>query len=345
MLIGICGYGYTGSGAVLDFLKEFPSCSVSPYDFEFAFPYLPHGIQDLENALVGQSTRFFSSDVAIKEFRRLISFYNAPRGIYRKVTGNRFYQHGENFLKSLVQVEWSGYSWDDYIFASPMRRTVRFRLLGRWIAFYEAHMGKRYRLPKGDRIYLSVDPENFTQKARTFLRNILMDMQYDFNKIVVLNQPFDVNNPARSMKYFDDPYAILVDRDPRDLYILAKKYLKSKGSFIPSDHVQDFIAYHRLIRQRNDTSDAPNILRISFEDMLYHYEETSRKICRFIGLNPVEQFRMRYFDPDNSINNTQLFLKYPDLHEDIEMIERALPEYLYPFEKYSIRPAFNSKPF
>lgn len=345
MILGICGYGYTGSGAVLDFLKGFSSCSISPYDFEFAFPYVPHGLQDLENAIMEQGTRFFSSDVAIKEFRRLIKKYNVPRGVYRQVMGERFWRHAEDFLQSIIQVEWSGYSWDDYILASPFRHTVRFRLISRWIAFYESHTGKRYRLPKSDRMYLSVSPENFDEKIRLYVKNLLIDLQYDLNKIVVLNQPFDVNDPLRSMKYFEDPYAILVDRDPRDLYVLAKKHLKSKGSFIPSDRVEDFIAYHRLVRKRNVSSDAQNILRLRFEELIYDYNATMEKIMLFTGLDAPDQNHVGTFDPQKSINNTQLFLKYPELRADIEMIERELPEYLFPFTQYAAKPTHQITPF
>ena len=36
MVVGVCGHGYTGSGAVLDFLKQFDECSVpSSADYEF----------------------------------------------------------------------------------------------------------------------------------------------------------------------------------------------------------------------------------------------------------------------------------------------------------------------
>ncbi len=345
MILGVCGYGYTGSGAVLDFLREFPSCSVSPYDFEFSISYIPHGIQDLENALVEQCTRFFSSDVAIKEFYKLIEYYNTRHGIYRRLSGEHFRQHAEEFLKKIIQVEWSGYSWDDAILASPLRLTARFRLLSRWINFYESHTDKRYKLPKSDRIYLSVCPDRFEESVREFLKNVLADLQYDFSKTIVLNQPFDANNPSRSMKYFDDPYGIFVDRDPRDLYVLVKKHIKAKGSFIPSDCVENFIAYHRLVRKRNVVLDNSNIMHISFEDMMYNYEKTSESIINFAGLNPAEQSRKKHFDPNVSINNTQLFLEYPELQEEINAIEQALPEYLYPFEKYTNKPSHQVKPF
>ena len=52
MIIGVCGYGYSGSGAVCDFLHEWDSCSCCPMDMEFSLLYIPHGIQDLEYQLM-----------------------------------------------------------------------------------------------------------------------------------------------------------------------------------------------------------------------------------------------------------------------------------------------------
>jgi hypothetical protein len=70
--------------------------------------------------------------------------------------------------------------------------------------------------------------------------------------------------------------------------------------------------------------------------MIYEYEKTTRKIVDFLELK--EHCRPKsIFDPNLSINNTQLFDVYPNYKDDIAYIEKELPEYLYPFENYKDR--------
>ena len=45
--------------------------------------------------------------------------------------------------------------------------------------------------------------------------------------------------------------------------------------------------------------------------------------------------KFKYLNPMKSINNVQTWLEQPKLVEDIKFIEKALNDYLYPFEKHS----------
>lgn len=46
-------------------------------------------------------------------------------------------------------------------------------------------------------------------------------MGADLSKPICLDQPFSGNNPENSFKFYNNPYAIIVDNDPRDLYLAA----------------------------------------------------------------------------------------------------------------------------
>ncbi len=65
------GYGYTGSGAVIDLFKEYDDMQVND-DFEFTLTYWPDSIEDLEFHLMKNPARFFNSDMAINRFKRFI---------------------------------------------------------------------------------------------------------------------------------------------------------------------------------------------------------------------------------------------------------------------------------
>ena len=80
----------------------------------------------------------------------------------------------------------------------------------------------------------------------------------------------------------------------------------------------------------------PDILKVQFEDLIYNYEETAKIICDFCNLD-FNNRKRKLFDPALSINNTQVYKRYPQYAADIKYIEEQLGEYLFPFEKYGER--------
>ena len=64
--------------------------------------------------------------------------------------------------------------------------------------------------------------------------------------------------------------------------------------------------------------------------MVYHYDETTRKIREFLHL-PENPNPKSIFDPSISMPNTQVWKRFPQFEEDIKYIERELPEYLFDY--------------
>lgn len=166
-------------------------------------------------------------------------------------------------------------------------------------------------------------------------------MGADFNKPICLDQPFEGNNPTQSFAFFEDPYAVVVDRDPRDLF-LAGKYSKDPNfKFTPKDDVRKFVIYYRNMRIHKGPMD--RVLFLKFEDLIYNYDESIKLLEDFLKLGKHKRPK-ELFDPDRSINNTQLIRLHPEDLENIKYIEEQLSEYLYPFERYrGIK--FNGRPF
>ena len=183
---------------------------------------------------------------------------------------------------------------------------------------------------------LGIKPDNFDQAARTFISDIIDAMGRDTSRITVLDQPFEGCNPVKSFKFFDSPKAIVVNRDPRDHYLLAKKYMRPRGDGyqIPCDNADDYIKFYRLIHKSPpDLKDRSDILFINFEELVYDYENAAKKIMDFAGITK-HIHKGKYFKPNHSRNNTQLFKKFTGLETDIKKIEQELQEYLFPFENY-----------
>ena len=332
MLIGVCGYGYTGSGAVLDFLKEFEE-NVVIDNMEFTLSYYPDGLEDLEYHLIKNVSRYFSSDAAIKRFNNYIKSLNTLRSPYKKLTNGKFYEISNRYIESLIQVKWKGYWAFDFINGCLWRKNFEFRFMLRILNILDKILRRNTNLPPNHEMYLSVNPDDFYSLSKNYIKELLCSI-CDTNKNIVLDQPFSADNPEKSFAFFDKPIAITVDKDPRDLFLLAKKVVLSKGRFMPSDNVTDFIKYYKTIRTNEQKSqDSSKVLRINFEDMIYEYEFTSKRIIEFLGLKS-HDYPKKYFKPEVSINNTQIFNKYMNYKEEIEYIEHELKEWLYPFNKY-----------
>lgn len=334
MIIGVCGLGYTGSGAVLDFLKEFEENQVID-EVEFSLAYFPDGLEDLEYHLVKNPSRYFSSDVAIKRFRNYYKSMCSPRSWYKNATNNQFFTLSEGYIESLIQARWQGIWAFDWVEANWWQKNIKYRLIGR-LQHISDKISKRYWsfLPERE-MCLSIRPENFYELTRKYIKDIFLAAGLNDEKNIVLDQPFSGDNPEKSFVFFENPRAIVVDRDPRDLYLLAKKVILSKGRFMPSDDVETFVKYYKLLRASHDSHISQGILKIRFEDLIYEYDKTTRKIIEFIGLK-THNYPKKYFDPDISRNNTQLFRKYTRFDNEISYIEHELKEYLFPFEKYQV---------
>ena len=332
MVIGVCGLIETGSSAVCDYLKEFDNiCGIDR--MEFVIPYFPDGLDDLDYHLNRNGYKYMSSTVAIERFRNMMYSYfintKKAKGKEAALTAAL-----DEFTEQITQVEWSGYGKSDYVMMGPS--ALRWTKFKRSVIYWALDRLFKSSVDKPDWhiMRFASKVEDFDIYARNFIHKVLEAYGADFNKIVMLDQPFAGNDPVSSFKYFDDPRAIVVDRDPRDQYMSAKKFLRRKGRMIPTESVEKFVEFYKNMRGNQPYKlDDSRVLRINFEDLIYEYEQTTGRIKNFINADLGSQSR-HIFEPGMSINNTQIFKRFPQYAGEINYIEEQLAEYLYPFEKY-----------
>lgn len=330
--IGACGFSGTGSSAVSDYLKEFEN-NVVLDSLEFTIPYLMDGLQDLRYHLHEGGMRDFQCRLAIKRYLELCNSIQLRE--FQKTTNNMFVQLSEDYIKDLIQFEFAGRDRDNTFLRNVTDTIYKKLRIYKLISYIEKKTNKEVCVYPLKQVAFSVYPENFDLRTKKYVDDILKAMGADDNKNIVLDQPFSGNNPKAAFDFFDNPKAIVVDRDPRDIYLLTKDFWRPGGfRAIPAANAKDYCMFHRKLRENMPyLKDDPNILRIQFEDLIYRYEETTdliRKFCN-LGLNNNPKF---FFDPEKSVANTQVFKRYPQYEEDIKIIEKELADYLYPFEKY-----------
>lgn len=327
MIIGACGFGSTGSSAVSDYLKEYGNVQVLD-QIEFTWVSAVDGLIDLDYHVNHPHNRTMDSIRAIERYRsmcrRNVNKYNKtgiPPEIFLKLT--------DDFLNSIITTSW------DWSLHSPIglfdriKRNIyaRFSIVSKW----EVKHGRHWEGYPLEKVYLSVLPEDFDEKAKKHVRDILLAMGADFSKPIILDQPFAGNNPQACFKFYDDPYAVVVDRDPRDNYVFAKTKLLGRMHLMPINNVEDFVKYYRALRKNQPyTQPHERVLSMKFEDLVYHYDDATAKLRDFFHL-PENPNPKSIFDPAISMPNTQVWKRFPQYAKDIEYIERELPEYLFDY--------------
>lgn len=341
---GFCG---TGSSAIEDILLEYDNCTVGDYNrFEHVLFYVPDGLFDLEDRITHNNS-FHMYDGAVKRFYQAMRRLNDNDfkwfGGYERRTGKEFMRIVDEFIESLTQYEIEGYWSDDITCVRTFRGTVKDILTTKKIS--DPNIGLRNKVNENDDnkiLFSFMTQEQFLEKARIFVKNYLNLIRKDTKEEnFIFDQLLLPQHICRVQKYFDceDTRVILVDRDPRDLYVLSKyvwPYQSGRTNKYFPDEIHDFIAFHRDMRRDVDR-DNKTLLPIHFEDLLYNYEETLNSIENHTKISSEHHHKKgAHFQIDRSIKNTQNFLIKEEWKEEVSLIEKMLPEYIYDFP-YSIQ--------
>ncbi len=304
--IAVSGFGWSGSGAVVDLLREFKQ--VKAVDFEFRLIKDPYGILDLHKALC-QNQDLLKMDVAISDFKRLCKVLARNNNYFFGVGYNYSTSINKDFLK--IADEYI-YSLQDY---SYMNRSMVFNYhKSKYRYFIDKILVKlSLKLPgELSGIYRNSN-EDFEQKTRKFL-SALFEGYSSPNEIILLDQMIPVNDVKKSLEYFDDIKLIIVDRDPRDIYVdLVNKKSLIGADLIESNNVDKFISWFLVSRESKEK--APNVMRINFEELVMNYESSVSILHDFIGKDLEHHFKGDYFVEELSKKNIGQWKSYP--HQDV----------------------------
>ena len=324
MIIGICGFSWSGSGAVMDYLMEFKNNQV--YTPEFIIAYHPDGLHDLDVNLNLNCAKFLSSGVAIPRFRKVVKY------LLHKTTNGKSDTITEEYIAQIIQATWIGSEQGQML----VRNTWLYQNVGQrlkpWIRKLPPQFCWKYKPYPLGKMEFSICPKNFLEATQTYTDNLLKAIGLDTKENIILNQPFPGNNPVPFMKYYRNSKAIVVDRDPRDVFTFLKYVFPGRGYSVPLEDVNVFCEYYENMHKNlSMTLDHPDVLYLKFEDMVYHYEVATDRIKKFLGLNDISTPK-KDFIPEESEANTQVFVKYGN-SEEISVIEKRLSRYLYDFSK------------
>lgn len=329
-IITCASYYGTGSSAITDLIGECDNVQ-SLTDYEFRFISDPDGIRDLEYNLVENNHRH-NSGYALKRYERNVKFLAGNKFIkkYNRFFGDKWVTLSNQYVKDLVDVEYKGAWAQDIKDLGPFRYFIE-RSINKVVTLFDKEKSVTVFL-KNNTNYVTYPKDRFYDITKKYIEDLFSITNPNNKEYLMIDQLVPASNTTSYLKYFNDIKVICVDRDPRDLFLLEKKW---NGTIIPKD-VHQFCQWFKVTRahKKDEVDDTSRILRIQFEDLIYHYDEYSRKVLDFCGISEAHHTSPKtLLDPSKSINNTQLWKKQTEYSEDIKVITEELKDYLYDFDK------------
>jgi len=298
-IILVSGYGWSGSGLMVDILKN--QKKYISYGSEFPLLSEPNGLLDLENSLI-HNWHFLKPSIAIKKFKEFAlklnkkkSFLN-PYGL--NISGKLkldFEIEVNNFLNELTLFEYDCRTRINN-FHDPLIKRIYNRLI--W---------KFFDLNKSKMIFSHLEKDEFYSGVKKFHNNLFEGILNENN--LILDQAVPTTNAKYHKNYFNKSKFIIVDRDPRDIFA---ELLRSGGLIgqeltkLNTQSVNKFIKWHKAIREQSSLDD--NVLTIFFEDLILEPEKSQILVSSYLD----DKIDFSNYDFSNSKKNIGIWKNLPD---------------------------------
>lgn len=328
------GYMGSGSSAITDLVAEFKDCQNEHKSYEYVLLHCPNGLFDLEDKLlVGNNA--IRSDEAIRSFElQMKKLYDKKFwwvGNYKNIISPNFMKITNNFIMNIQEFNYQGY----WYMHEEVNTKMFFKLLLRKplkiLTLNKFKFNKILKYNDGMRISYIKD-KDFYKYAHEYIYNIVEEISKGKENII-LDQFLLPFNLFRVDNYFDDKLkVIVVERDPRDVFIINKYIWQDRQLCVPFPlEVNEFCAFYIKMRESEKKCNSDKVFRVKFEDLIYNYDDKVKEIIKFLGFKESDHVNKKTrFIPELSIKNTQLFRK-EQYQEESKIIEKKLMDYLYDF--------------
>lgn len=328
------GYMGSGSSAITDLISEFKDCQNEHKSYEYVLLHCPDGLFDLEDKLL-LGNNAIRSDNAIRSFEEQMNkLYNKKFwwiGNYKNIISPNFKEITKKYINNIQEFNYPGYWYMHEEVNFKMFIKLSFRKILKLLTLNRIKFKRILKYNDGMRISL-VNSQEFYKYSKKYIYEIVEEISKGKENII-LDQFLLPFNLFRVDNYFDDKLrVIVVERDPRDVFILNKYIWPQKEIQVPMPtEVEEFCDYYGRMREREKECNSNKVLRIKFEDLIYDYETKLEEITKFLNFTSKDHVNKKTrFNPDISIKNTQIFRK-KEYEKEIKIIEKKLKKYLYDF--------------
>ncbi|MEF8698117.1 MAG: LamG-like jellyroll fold domain-containing protein [Candidatus Accumulibacter sp. UW20] len=286
----VSGMGWSGSGALYDFFREFRG--VRSVKGEFTHIEGESGLFDLSKSL---------SDVPGFKKKLLKHFGLVLLGLatYGTSAGYKTSRSARSY--SLSKARNHSYAAGVNIFIKSIASII----------------------PEGpqDRI----DAQSFAQIASTFLDNTCIGKYSQNDDFVLLDNVVHIKN-VKAMSFIDNALLFATFRDPRSNFVAMKKEL---GCFLTSacDYATNYRKVRKKFESDLSTMgrNRDNVVVVQFENFVLS-EAYRRQVMESAALETADQDQFRYFQPSVSEKNVFIHESYEN-QDEIRIIENEIPEY------------------
>lgn len=328
--ISIAGYGSTGSSAVVNLLEEVDSCFV--VGGEFRFIQDPDGLDDFCKN-ISDSWGWVRSDAFVRRFIKYtdtLGRRGTPFSFGENLDqrfNHKFFNYRDQFLKSVIDTSWQGY-WFYHDYHERNFAEVFIEKCKRYLKRFGVDKKTIRKITKKSEMYFVRHDVDVYGYAGEFIQGLFSELVLSESKSkFVLDQLVLPYNQDGFKKLFPGLKQIVVDRDPRDVYLDAMTY----NAYPITEDIETFISFYTAQRSyRKEECD--NTLFVKFEDLIFEYEETKSLIFQFLNIDPdCHKRRQLCFDPNVSKANVGTWRKseFQSYREEIEYIETELCDWLY----------------
>ncbi len=329
-ILTVASYYGSGSSAVTDLLSEFGNVG-SLTNYEFRFAHDPDGLSELEYNLVDNFNRH-NSGHALKRYRDFVDYYGDHFMVrrYEPFFGNEWKTLSYKYIESLVDFSYPGCWQFDFYDKGPWYEfwhKLPDRLMRR--TFWRSKPDKHIFFENDELFFSNPGEEKFLACTRAYTDALMKKANKEDKPYLVVDQLLPSTNLERHMRYFNDIYAFVVDRDPRDVYLLGK--YEWHDSTVPED-LDTFCKWFKYSRSTRGVEqwDGEHVLYVQFEDLIYHYEQETARIINWLGLDAKDHIAPKtHLIPEKSIKNTRYWEQHPETQPEADYIAQRLPEFLY----------------
>lgn len=306
-IVSVQGFGYSGSGAVVDLLREYDTTHVIGYvDDEGSVASknikcdevdvlrLAGGLFEVEKYL--GSNNVFQNDALL---HRVVAQFDHS-DLYRNNPAIRYYYY--EYMSQICEVLTDSPSSQEY-------------------NSYLNHRGANDILFLKD---MTID--EYRSLCRRFINSIFAVIKHSSKEksFLVLDQltndfEFDVQ---RYLDYIPNLKIIMVYRDPRDVYTFAKK---ADVAWIPHKTVDMFIKWYRIVTKYFDAKEQNLYHVVQFENLVCDYDRIVAGIENYIGLQKSAHTKKgTCLDVSHSEKNLGIWRQFSMWDKDYIMIHQQL---------------------
>ena len=308
----LSGFGWSGSGAIYDFLSDF-NC-IKTFQQEFRLFKDIDGLINLRDQFK-ENSYFLNTSIAIERFRKFCTIlardnHGIKFGLnYSEIYNSSFLSEIDQFIDNL---KIGVYQSDAFIFQydkSNLKQSIW--KLG---VILNARNYSKYIMP--------VNLTCFDTCAKQLISNIFYKDIMN-KKLILLDQAINPWSISEVDPFIENYKAIIVGRDPRDTYLDIKK----TGIF--KWDVEVFVNNYRSLYDKTKDNITNNTLFIQYEDFVLNNEIVSLKILDHIGLRSTDRVRNNYKYQDSKKNIGRY--KIIENNAEIQYIKDELNDYCFEF--------------